>query len=112
MLPVAFLRQLIGFYGDQMQGLVPSYLEHSLALFAKEQAQFRGQMAKAMSGNVLGALQDQARRNMQVFQDAFKLFNPYAAIAQRAAETRESEDVDQLKQDLEAMRERLDKLGK
>ena len=112
LLPVSFLRQLIGFYGDQMQGLVPSYLEHSMALFAKEQQQFREHVAKAMSGNVLGAMQDQARHNMEVFQQAFRLFNPYAAMTQKAAEARESEDVDQLKRDLEAMRARLDKLGK
>ncbi len=35
MLPISFLRQLIGYYGDQMQALVPSYLEHSMQLFAK-----------------------------------------------------------------------------
>ena len=61
MLPVNFLRQLIGFYGHQMEGLVPSYLEHSMQLFAKEQQQFREHVAKAMTGNVFGAMQDQAR---------------------------------------------------
>ena len=112
LLPVSFLRQLIGYYGDQMQGLVPSYLEHSMALFAKEQQHFREHVAKAMSGNVLGAMQDQARHNMEVFQDAFRMFNPYAAMAQRGADKKESEDVDQLKRDLDAMRSRLDKLAK
>jgi len=112
MLPVSFLRQLIGFYGHQMQGLVPGYLEHSMQLFAREQQQLRDQVAKAMSGNVLGAIQDSARHNMQMFQEAFKLFNPYAALNQKAAETAEIEDVGRMRRDLEEMRARLDKLAK
>jgi len=111
MLPVAFLRQIIGYYGDQMQGLVPSYLEHSMQLFGKEQQHFKDHVAKAMSGNVFGAMQDQARHNMQLFQEALRMFNPYTAQAQKAAAKAESEDVDQLKRDLEQMRTRLDKLG-
>jgi polyhydroxyalkanoate synthesis repressor PhaR len=119
MLPVAFLRQLIGFYGDQVQGLVPSFLEHSMQHFSREQQQFRDQMQKAMSGNVLGAMQDQARANMEMFQDAFKLFNPFAAAqasAQKAAEAAAGktgvDDVAAVKRELDAMRERLEKLGK
>jgi polyhydroxyalkanoate synthesis repressor PhaR len=113
LLPVAFLRQLIGFYGDQMQGLVPSYLEHSMQHFAKEQLQFRDQMQKAMSGDVLGAMQDQARTNMNLFQEAFKLFNPFAAVqASDAAKASDTNDVESLKRDLEAMRARLDQFGK
>jgi polyhydroxyalkanoate synthesis repressor PhaR len=111
MLPVNFLRQLIGFYGHQMEGLVPSYLEHSMQLFAKEQQQFREHVAKAMTGNVFGAMQDQARANMQIFQDAFRLFNPYTAKAQQE-EARANGDVDAMKRDLDAMRARLDKIGK
>ncbi len=68
-----------------MQALVPSYLEHSMQLFTKEQQHFREHVAKAMSGNVFGAMQDQARHNMEVFQEAFRLFNPYAAMAQKSA---------------------------
>ncbi len=112
MLPISFLRQLIGYYGDQMQALVPSYLEHSMQLFTKEQQHFREHVAKAMSGNVFGAMQDQARHNMEVFQEAFRLFNPYAAMAQQAAAKAEGDDVDQMKRDLEQMKARLDKLGK
>jgi polyhydroxyalkanoate synthesis repressor PhaR len=111
LLPVAFLRQLIGFYGDQMQGLVPSYLEHSMQHFSSEQLQLREQMQKAMSGDVLGAMQDQARTNMNLFQDAFKMFNPFAA-AEAAKKSEPTSDVDSLKRDLDAMRERLEKLAK
>lgn len=113
MLPVSFLRQLIGYYGDQMQGLVPSYLEHSMKMFANEQTHFRDHMAKAMTGNVLGAMQDRARHNMEVFQQAFSMFNPFAA-AKAAAEKAASEgdDVEAMKKDLRAMQERLERMGK
>jgi polyhydroxyalkanoate synthesis repressor PhaR len=111
MLPVNFLRQLIGFYGHQMEGLVPSYLEHSMQLFAKEQQQFREHVTKAMTGNVFGAMQDQARANLQMFQEAFRLFNPYTAKAQQDG-AKASGDVDAMKRELDAMRARLDKLGK
>ncbi|MFM9973444.1 MAG: polyhydroxyalkanoate synthesis repressor PhaR [Beijerinckiaceae bacterium] len=118
MLPVAFLRQLIGFYGDQVQGLVPSFLDHSMQHFVKEQQQFREQIQKTMSGDVLGAMQDQARTSMEMFQDAFKLFNPFA-VAQELAEKAasqgtktDSDDVAAVKRDLDAMRVRLEKLDK
>lgn len=118
MLPVNFLRQLIGFYGHQMQGLVPSYLEHSMQQFAAEQQRFREHMAKAMTGDVIGAMQDQARTNMALFQDAFRLFNPFAAKqAQAQAEAAATpaaksgaDDVDAIKRDLDAMRERLNRM--
>jgi polyhydroxyalkanoate synthesis repressor PhaR len=114
MLPVNFLRQLIGFYGHQMEGLVPSYLEHSMKHFTGEQQKLREQMSKAMSGNVIGAMQDQARANMDVFQQAFRLFNPYKAAEDAAASRTDPDvsDVDAMKRDLDAMRARLDKLGK
>jgi polyhydroxyalkanoate synthesis repressor PhaR len=113
MLPVSFLRQLIGYYGDQMQGLVPSYLEHSMQMFAKEQQRFREQMSKAMSGNVMGAMQDQGRANMEMFQKAFSLFNPFAAMqAASAKQQGEGDDVEAMKKDLKAMQDRLDKLGR
>jgi polyhydroxyalkanoate synthesis repressor PhaR len=112
MLPVNFLRQLIGYYGDQMQGLVPSYLEHSMQVFSKEQQRFREQMAKAMSGNVVGAMQDQAHANMEMFQKAFRLFNPFAAAQGGTAKPQDAEDVEAMKRDLKSMQDRLDKMGR
>ena len=38
MLPVNFLRQLIGMYGDQMQAVVPQYLEASLDALQRNQS--------------------------------------------------------------------------
>jgi polyhydroxyalkanoate synthesis repressor PhaR len=112
MLPVSFLRQLIGYYGDQMQGLVPSYLEHSMKMFASEQQHFREHVTKAMSGNVLGAMQDQARHNMEVFQKAFSLFNPFTAAQKAATGAGQGDDVEAMKKDLKTMQERLERMGK
>jgi polyhydroxyalkanoate synthesis repressor PhaR len=117
LLPVAFLRQLIGYYGDQMQGLVPSYLSYSMENFQKEQQKFRDQMTRAMKGDVLGAMQDQAQTNMKLFQDALRLFSPFAAQAgagkpEPQAEAPKTDDVQALRRELDAMRDKIDKLSK
>src|SRR5438309_10793123 len=44
LLPITFLRQLIRFYGDSMQKLVPRYLEVSIDTLVREQEKFRTQM--------------------------------------------------------------------
>jgi polyhydroxyalkanoate synthesis repressor PhaR len=68
LLPVNFLRQLIGMYGDNLQGAVPQYLEASMAAFRKNQQQFRSAMEGALgSSNPLAEL---AKRNMEMFTQA------------------------------------------
>src|ERR1700744_2240656 len=71
LLPIAFLRQLIRFYGDSMQMLVPRYLEQSIDTFTREQGKFRDQMAQAFGVSGFGPLEDMARRNMDMFQRTF-----------------------------------------
>src|SRR6201998_1663238 len=68
LLPINFLRQLIRFYGDSMQMLVPRYLEVSLESLTREQEKFRNQMAQAFGGTPFGALEEQVRRNMEMFE--------------------------------------------
>jgi polyhydroxyalkanoate synthesis repressor PhaR len=111
LLPIAFLRQLIQFYGDQMQAIVPSYLQFSLERLARDQAQFREQMSKAISGDMFGAMQHQARANMAAFQEAFRLFNPFAHMpgAPRPPEADQGE-LEELKRDVESMRAKIDRL--
>src|SRR5437588_7803378 len=93
MLPIAFLRQLIRFYGDSMQMLVPRYLEVSIDSFTREQEKFRQQMAHAFGTSPLGALEDQVRRNMEIFERAFAMFTRCARRAEHAAlETPTGED--------------------
>ncbi len=67
MLPLNFLRQLIGMYGGQMQSMVPHYLEASLDAFQRNQSQFRDALADALSNNPFAEM---ARRNMEMFQAA------------------------------------------
>src|SRR6202162_1709466 len=78
LLPIAFLRQLIRFYGDSMQMLVPRYLEVSIDSFTREPEKFREQMAQAFGGVGLGSLEDQVRRNMEMFEKTFAMFAPFA----------------------------------
>ena len=67
MLPINFLRQLIGMYGGNMQAQVPHYLEASLDAFQRNQSQFRDAIAGALSNNPFAEM---ARRNMEMFQAA------------------------------------------
>lgn len=81
LLPINFLRQLIGFYGDSMQAFVPSYLEFSLDSLTREQEKFQKKMAE-LGGTPFNALEEQTRQNMAMFQQAMQVFNPFAAMAQ------------------------------
>jgi polyhydroxyalkanoate synthesis repressor PhaR len=81
LLPTAFLRQLIGFYGDQMQGLVPKYLEQAMAAFAHQQDQMRDAMKKTMGnmGNLFpfGNMEEVSRQNMAMMERAMSFFTPF-----------------------------------
>ena len=119
LLPIAFLRQLIRFYGDSMQMLVPRYLEASIDMFTKEQGKFREQMAQAFGGVGFGAMEDQVRRNMEMFERAFAMFTPFARREGMAgAETERSipqpggsgDEIHDLKRQLEDVQKRLERL--
>jgi len=79
LLPTAFLRQLIRFYGDSVQTILPSYLESSLSSFTRNQDQLREQMARAFKGDALGLIEEQTRRNMEMFSEAMRLWTPLTA---------------------------------
>jgi polyhydroxyalkanoate synthesis repressor PhaR len=113
LLPINFLRQLIRFYGDSMQMLVPRYLEVSIESLTREQEKFRQQMSQAFGVGPLGVLEDQVRRNMEMFEKAFGMFAPFARQAKAAGEkTPEGAgDIDQLKRQLDEMQKRLDRLS-
>ena len=78
LLPIQFLRQLIGFYGDSMQSFLPSYLELSLATFAQQQEQLRHQLAAFGHTTGMAAYEDQIRQNLALFDRAMKMFSPFA----------------------------------
>lgn len=116
LLPIAFLRQLITFYGDQMQSLVPTYLEHSLATFAREQEKFGRQINETLGEQTLNAVEDQVRRNMDMFQRSMRMFMPYGAAAEGSAPKPNSEehlanDVAALRSELASMQAKIDALG-
>ena len=81
LLPTGFLRQLIGFYGDQMQGLVPKYLEQAMTAFAQQQDQVRATMQKTMGsmGTLFpfGNMEEVSRQNMAMMERAFSMFSPF-----------------------------------
>ena len=113
LLPIAFLRQLIRFYGDSMQMLVPRFLEQSIDSLTREQGKFRAQMAQAFGAGGFGPLEDQVRRNMEMFEKTFAMFAPFARGQAKGAADKPSSDsdIDELKQKLDDMQKRLDKLG-
>src|SRR6201995_5834838 len=85
LLPTTFLRQLIRFYGDSMQMVVPKYLEQSIDTLTREQEKFRKQIADTFSGTPFAPLEEQVRRNMELFQQTFSMFKPFAPGAARGA---------------------------
>jgi polyhydroxyalkanoate synthesis repressor PhaR len=118
LMPIAFLRQLIRFYGDSMQMLVPRYLEVSIDSLTREQEKFRQQMAQAFGGSPFGALEDQVRRNMEMFERAFAMFSPFARREEQPAEpekTRSSAndggEIEHLKRQMDEMQKHLDRLS-
>lgn len=112
LLPINFLRQLIRFYGDSMQLLVPRYLETSLQHFAQEQEKFREQMGKTFNIPGFGAFDEQVKRNMEMFQRAFTMFLPTAKdnVTNPPAEAA-GDDIDALKRQVSEMQKKLDKIG-
>lgn len=121
LLPVQFLRQLIGFYGGQMQGVLPSFLEMSLDSFTKQQEQIRGQFSKAFGAAPGAGLMDEAvKRNMAMFADAMKIWpgfsamNPAARAAAPAADAAPAaaDPLETMRRQMDEMRAQLDRLSK
>ena len=115
LLPINFLRQLIRFYGDSMQMLVPRYLETSIDSLTREQQKFRDQMSQAFGVSSFGPLDEQVRRNMEMFQRAFSMFTPFArredeAAAEEKPASPES-DLDELRRQLSDMQKKVEKLS-
>lgn len=134
LLPTDFLRQLISFYGDSMQSLVPSYLQFSLEKFAAEQQKFRDQVTSAFGvtavpgGQIFASMEEQARKNMTLFNEALGMFNPFAAAGLKPGEPKPGEprsgdplapagvqpngDLDAMRRQLAEMQRMLETLSK
>ena len=121
LLPVAFLRQLIRFYGDSMRTMVPSFLEFSMANFARDQDGLREKLAQSFgTGAFQQAIEQQVRANLSFFGDAMKMFTNFGTPGQGAlppaasppAVSPPGTDLDDLKRQMAEMQERLEALAR
>ncbi|WP_417671231.1 polyhydroxyalkanoate synthesis repressor PhaR [Roseibium sp.] len=122
LLPVTFLRQLIRFYGDSMQGLVPSFLEYSMTSLTQEQEKLRSQMSEAFGATAFDAIEDQVKRNTEMFERAMKMFMPFSAgegqgnggasaAPAKPASKSEASDLDDMKKQLADMQAKINALS-
>ena len=111
LLPTAFLRQLIGYYGDNLQGLVPRYLEFAMASFGRQQDQMRRTMEQTMGGFMpfptnLGNLEELGKQNMAMMERAMTLFTPFGR-KDEAGGAPWGGDVEAMRAEIEALRKEL-----
>ena len=85
LLPIPFLRQLISFYGDSLQGVVPQYLEMSMTQFARNQEQMRRYMQNAFGFNPFQQFESMGKQNMAMFENAMRMFNPFGTAPNSGA---------------------------
>ena len=105
MLPVNFLKQLIGLYGNSMQGMVPQYLEAAMDAFQRNQSAMRD----AFGSNVLA---DIARRNMEMFEGASRAFTGGARDDESLGTSERDEELEKLRAELSALRDKVDRLAR
>jgi polyhydroxyalkanoate synthesis repressor PhaR len=123
LLPIGFLRQLIRYYGNSMERLIPSYLEFSLATLTREQEKYRKQFADAFGTAAFEAMQEQTRKNLAMFERALNMFAPFTTFDQRnegrkpeaepkaQAQPTQQAEIAELKSQLATIQEQLDKLA-
>ena len=102
MLPINFLKQLIGLYGNSMQTFVPQYLEAAMDAFQRNQSSVRD----AFGANMFA---DLAKRNMAMFEEAGRAFT---GGAQKPAEKDRASEVEKLRAELAALQEKVERLAK
>lgn len=132
LLPIQFLRQLIGFYGDSLQSYLPSYLEMSMENFTRNQEGMRKKFTDAFSGRLnvkdIGVkdFEDVTRKNLQIFEQAMRVFTPFGGAGtppnasagtppepppQTPDDAVRDEEIRDLKNQLAAMREQIAQLA-
>jgi polyhydroxyalkanoate synthesis repressor PhaR len=119
LLPTTFLRQLIRFYGDSMQMVVPKYLEQSIDTLTREQEKFRRQLTDTFSGTPFAPLEEHVRRNMELFQQTFSMFKPFSPprggspdAAKPSEPLPDNGNIDDLRKQMKEMQERLERMSK
>ncbi len=126
LLPINFLRQLITFYGDSMQAVVPSYLEYSIDSLSREQEKFQKQFGDTFSAAAFPGMEEQVKQNMAMFQKTMQMFNPFvqggaasagdAQAAEPAADDKSddserNEELRTLRDQLQTMQDQINKLA-
>ncbi len=126
LLPIPFLRQLIRFYGDSVERLVPSYLQVTLDTLTREQDRFRKTITGAFTpAGAFEAYQEQARKNLAMFEQAMTMFSPFGAKAPAAKPGEEPkgkaepapaaakpDEIGELKSQLASMQAKLEQLSR
>ena len=136
LLPIKFLRQIIGFYGDSLGGLVPRYLESSMEAFAENETHMRRIMQETFKGLFpMQRMEEMGKQNMALFENAMRMFNPFAQMARggqgggmggpsagnttsgsasnpSTPDAAKTQDIDALKSQLNQMQSQLEKLVK
>jgi polyhydroxyalkanoate synthesis repressor PhaR len=121
LLPTTFLRQLIRFYGDSMQMVVPRYLEQSIDTLTREQEKFRKQLTTTFSMTPFAPLEEHVRRNMEMFERTFSMFKPFAAprtgsitaeLEKTPEPAAEGDNIDDLRRQMKDMQDRLERMSK
>ena len=122
LLPINFLRQLISFYGNSMQWMVPSYLDQMMEAFAQNQDRLRQSMQETFGGMFPSAnLEEMGKQNLAAFENAMRMFTPFATEgpeegaaegAAPKAPAERDESLDQLKAQVDMLQKQLEALSK
>jgi polyhydroxyalkanoate synthesis repressor PhaR len=120
LLPISFLRQLIGFYGDSLQGLVPRYLEESMGAFIQNQERMRQYMQSALGGMFpFGQFEEMGKKNMAMMEQAMRLWAPFGAKDAGAAKDGAAQPtaggsgpLDDLQKKIDALQKQIEELGR
>ena len=112
MLPVSFLRQLIGMYGNSMQSMMPSYLEASMTNFRENQAKIREAFQQGMTNNPLTAIHETNMAMMRAAADTFLPGSQRKPAEKPQREPSGNDEIAALREQMAAMQKKLDELGK
>jgi polyhydroxyalkanoate synthesis repressor PhaR len=125
LLPISFLRQLIGLYGDSMQWMVPRYLEQAMSSFSVNQEQMRKSLQDAFGGLFpFGSLEEMGKQNLALFEKTMKMFTPFpganpgdraprpAPSGNPTAASADANTIKDLTERLDTLQKKLEELGR
>lgn len=81
LLPISFLRSLIGYYGDNMHRMMlPQYLDFSIRSFSENQEKMQDYMQETL-GSVFpfGSFEEIGKQNMAMLERTMQMFSPFGA---------------------------------